>query len=363
MGLLSAEARVTDDLFEVVYKWIGRMPGGLVTGTIVACTMFGAVTGLNFAAIGALGKSLIGEMRRRNYNAAMAAATLAASANQGALIPPSILAVFYAFFMDISAGKQIMAGLIPGLLTMFLYMIFVMVRAKLNPEMAPAAKDIKWRDSIAATPKLTGMAVLFIVVVGGLYMGWFTPTEAAAIGTMMALVMVLIRRKFQFEPIKRSLAGTVHLCGMIFVIFLGASAMKFFFTVSGFSQELSDFLGGLDLTIWQLSIVLAVPWLILGMFIDTMTIMVLTLPVYKLIMIEADIDLMVWGIMFIKLNSIASLTPPFGFNVLFTHGIQPDISLWKTYKEALWFVLLDMAIIALVIFFPVIVHFLPDLMG
>jgi len=362
MGYLATAARVTDDLFEVAYKWAGRLPGGLASAAVAACTMFGAVTGLNVAAVAALGKTTITEMRKRDYYPPMAAACVAASSNQGTLIPPSLNAIFYGMLMQVSIGRQIMAGLIPGLVTAALYIVLVMTRARISPSLAPPAKGVPWKEAVSSLPKLWSVIVLFGLVVGGIYTGIFTPTEAAAIGCALALVMCLARNGLQWQPIKTALIESSNLCGMVFFLLLGAGVMKFFFSISGVSEALAMFFGGLDIPVWALTLLLLLPFLILGMFIETITIQVLLLPVYYSIMTQVGIDLMVFGVLVVKLCNIAFLTPPFGFNVIFTHGIVPDIPLWDTYKEALWFIMVDIIVVVLIVALPAIVTLIPDMM-
>jgi len=362
MGYLATAARVTDDLFEVAYKWAGRLPGGLASAAVGACTMFGAITGVQFAAVGTLGKTTITEMRKRDYYPPMSAACVAASSNLGALIPPSLYAVFYGLLMQVSVGKQIMAGLLPGLLTAALYIAMIVTRASISPSLAPPAKGVPWKEAWSSLSKLWPAAVLFFVVVGGIYTGIFTPTEAAAIGCAIALVLCLGRNGFRWQPIKNALAESLRICGMIFVLMLGAGVMKFFFSISGVSGTVATLFTGLNLPVWGLSLLLLVPFLILGMFIDNITMMVLLLPIYYSIMAQAGIDLMVFGVLVVKLCAIGFLTPPFGFNILFIHTIVPDISLGATYRQALWFILIDVIIVVLCVAFPAIVTLIPGTM-
>jgi len=362
MGYLATAARVTDDLFDVAYKWAGRLPGGLATAAVGACVMFGAITGLDAAAVGALGKLTTTEMRKRGYYPPMTAACVAASSNLGTLIPPSLLAIFYGMLMGVSVGKQIMAGLIPGLLTAALYIVMIMTRARISPSLAPPAKGVPWKEARSSLSKLWSVAVLFGVVVGGIYTGIFTPTEAAAIGCGIALIICLGRNGFNWQPIKNALFESVHICGMVFILLLGAGVMKLFFSQSGISATVATLFMGLNLPVWQLTLLLTVPFLILGMFIDNITIMVLLLPIYYSIMAQAGIDLMVFGVLVVKLCAIAFQTPPFGFNILFIHGIVPDIPLGPTYKEALWFILVDIIVVLLIVALPVIVTFIPSMM-
>jgi len=362
MGYLASAARITDDLFDVAYKWAGRLPGGLATSVVGACTMFGAITGMGQAAVAALGKTTTTEMRKRNYYPPMSAACVAASSNLGTLIPPSLSAIFYGMLMQVSVGKQIMAGLIPGLLTAFLYIAMIMTRARISPTLAPPAKGVPWKEAWSSLPKVWPAALIFGVVVGGIYTGIFTPTEAAAIGCVMALVMCLARNNFRWQPVKIALIESAHICGMIFILLLGAGLLKFFFSMSGVSGELAALFGGLNISTWQLTLLLLVPFLILGMFIDTVTMMVLLLPIYYLIMAEAGINLMVFGILVTKMASIGWQTPPFGFNIIFIHGIVPDIPLGATYRQALWFILVDIIVIVLCVAYPTIVTLLPGTM-
>jgi len=362
MGYLAMQARITDDLFEVAYKWAGRLSGGLATSVVGACVMFGAITGTDFAAVGAMGRMAVGEMRKRDYYPPMAAACVAASSNLGTLIPPSIIAILYGMLMKVSAGKQIMAGLIPGLLTAVLYVVMIMTRAKISPALAPPAKGVPWKEAVASIPKVWPAVLIFAVIIGGIYSGFFTPTEAAAVGCIICLVMCLARNDFRWQPVKNALTESAHICGMVFGLLAGASMMKLFFGVSGVSQVAAAFFAGLGIPVWALTLVLTVPYLILGMFIDTLSIILLTLPIYYPIVTQAGIEPIMFGVLVVKLCAIAFQTPPLGFNILFIHGLIPDIPLMATFKEALWFILVDMIIVVLVIFLPAIATWIPSMM-
>jgi len=300
-------------------------------------------------------------MGKRGYYPPMSAACVSASSNLGTLIPPSLSAIIYGVMMEISVGKQIMAGLLPGLLTAALYIVMIMTRASINPALGPPAK-VPWSDAFKSLRKAWGVAIIFGIVVGGIYTGFFTPTEASAVGCIVALILCIMRNGFRWEPIKIALTESVHIIGMIFFLLLGAGVLKLFFATSGLSYTMSVFFLGLELPVWALTLLLLVPYLILGMFIDTITIIVLTLPVYYLILVTAGVDLMVFGVLVCKLTAIAMLTPPLGFNILLMHGIAPEIPLGATFREALWFILIDMIIVVILIFSPAIVTFLPSFM-
>jgi len=364
LGMFAIRAGVTRDAFEVAHKWLGRLPGGLTVGTTGACAMFSAVTGDPFAAVVAVGKTSTEEMTSRGYDPPLAATTIAAGSILGVLIPPSLLAVIYAMLMKISVGKQLWAGLLPGILTAALYIGMLMIRAKLSPRLAPAAKGIPWKESVRVLPKIWSIVVLFGLVMGGIYAGIFTPTEAAGIGAALVIVLQLARTGGnRWGAFKEALIETGNLTGLIMAILLAVGTLKMFLAASGMDVMIAEAFQALVVPNWALTLLLLVPFLIIGMISDTLSVMMILAPVYAIIMEHTGIDPTLFGVLVIKAVGIGLLTPPYGFNILLMHGMFPEISLWSMFKQGFWFIGLDIIVIVILVFLPEIATWIPSLMA
>jgi len=360
MGVFGTAAKLTDDLFEVSYKWLGRLPGGLITTVIGASATIGAITGSGATTVGAIGESVMRRCEERNYHLPMVAGNIAGGSCLGGLIPPSALAVLYAILMETSVGKQLMAGLIPGLVTMILYAAIVITRATINPSLAPAAKGITWKESLFSLPRMTLAIFVFVVVIGGIYSGLMTPTEAAGVGVLVTLVMAVIRERFRWAPIAKALNDAVRLIGLVFGILIGASLLKVFISVSGAGVAIAAIFTDLDVSKTALTLMLLIPYIPLGMFIDSISMILITIPVYFPIVYETGIDPIMFGVLMYLVVAIGLLTPPMGFNVLVMHAIRPDVNIMAIFKEGLWLCAADVVVIVLIVLFPAIALWLPS---
>jgi tripartite ATP-independent transporter DctM subunit len=364
MGSLATQAGLTTDLYKAAHDWLGRFAGGLAMATTVASAAFGAACGSTIVNAAVFTKMAMPEMTRFGYDKRLSAGCIAASGTLASLIPPSILMVIYAVITEQSVAPLLVAGLVPGLLSAAIYMGGIYVRAKRNPSIAPipdihVTRAEKWRSLRG----VWGIGFLFILVIGGIYLGWFAPTYAGAVGAFGAFLIVAAKRRVN----RRMLVETFKEAGIttstIFIIVIGGILFARFLTYTGLVADISDWLLALGLPPLMYLLAFSLIYLILGMLIDPIAIMVMTLPVMFPIMTGVGYDPIWLGVIAIKLAEISLITPPVGLNVYVVRSASPvPLTLEDVFAGIMPFLLLDVITLALLIAFPGIVLFLPNLM-
>jgi len=279
MGYVAFHAGFTRDIYYAARVWLSRLNGGLAMASVAGCAMFAAVSGSSLATAAAMGKLAVPEMLRYKYDKGLAAGVVAASGTLGSLIPPSILLLLYGIFTEESIGQLLLAGLIPGILSAAIYMLMIYVRARINPEIGPRAEAVGWVDRVVALKGTWSIIVLFLIVMGGIYLGIVTPTEAAAMGAAGAWVLAFLVRRVTRDGARAAIGETVLQTASIFAVVLGAKIFVGFIAVTGLSGELSSWAAELDLPPIAILLALSVVYIVLGMFMDPLGIMLLTLPV------------------------------------------------------------------------------------
>ncbi|MCC3306368.1 TRAP transporter large permease [Sneathiella sp. HT1-7] len=365
MGYVAYHAKLTDGLFRMARLWLSALPGGLAIASIGGAAGFSAVTGSSLACAAAMGRIAVPEMLRYNYDKGLASGVVAAAGTIGSMIPPSIMLLIYGVFAEVPIGKLFVAGVIPGILTAFMFALMVVARVKINPSLAPSL-DARptWSERFVSLGETWPIMVIIISVIGGLFLGVFTPTEAGAVGAFMSFVVAGLRRKLNFDLIKKSVSETLVSTASIFVIAIGAAILTRFLALTGVPDFLSDFV--LEAAVNPLTILLgmAVVYIILGMFLDPIGIMLLTLPIFLPVVEAADINLVWFGILIAKFLEIALITPPVGLNVFVIKGIVGDaISTVTIFKGIVWFLVADLITMTLLIVFPQLSLWLPALMN
>ncbi|MBW1715670.1 MAG: TRAP transporter large permease [Deltaproteobacteria bacterium] len=363
MGYLASTADVTADAFAVAYRWLGQLPGGLAMGTVAACAAFAATSGSSVATAGMMGAVAIPEMEKYGYSKKLASGAVAAGGLLGILIPPSIVLVMYGFITKTSVAKLLIAGIIPGILTTLIYFIGIYFMVKINPSIAPRALSFTWKERLSVVPKLWGTAVLFLAVVVGIYVGIFTPTEAAAVGAFMALLMSLYKNFRRPGTISRAFIDSGSTTGMLLAICVGATLFTQFITLTGMPEAVAEAVTKFEVApIWVLITMLMV-YLPLGLFLDTISMLLITLPIFFPIVTRFSIDPIVFGILVVKMEEISLITPPVGLNVYVIKGVAPDIPLADIFLGILPFLLMEFIVMAILIAFPQIILFLPNSMN
>eukprot|EP00163_Fabomonas_tropica_P023186 TRINITY_DN40491_c0_g1_i1.p1 TRINITY_DN40491_c0_g1~~TRINITY_DN40491_c0_g1_i1.p1 ORF type:complete len:423 (-),score=41.59 TRINITY_DN40491_c0_g1_i1:34-1251(-) len=363
MGYIATEAGFTKDLYYTARVWLGRVPGGLAVASSVGCALFAAISGSSLATAAAMGRMAVPEMLARGYDKGLATGVVAASGTLGSLIPPSILMILYAVFTDQSIATMFVAGVIPGLLSLLVYVCMMMIRAKINPNLAPPAEKSTWQEKFGSLRNTWAMLLLLITVVSGLYTGIFTPSEAGAIGAAVAFLISLFSRRINRDKTSSALLETLKSTSMLFAAVIGAYMVTSFTALTGIAAELTTWAGSFDVHPIVVIASLSLLYIFLGTFMGSIEIMLLTLPIVIPIVKGLEYDLIWFGIIMIKYLEIGLVSPPVGINCFILKSVvNDDVRLSQIFRGVSWFIVMDIITIALLVAFPEIVTFLPNLM-
>jgi len=361
MGYVAYQARFTEDVYAAARVWLARLPGGLAMASVAGCAAFAAVSGSSLATAAAMGKLAVPEMLRYKYDQGLATGVVAASGTLGSLIPPSILMVLYGIFTEQSIGKLLLAGFIPGVISALIYMAMVWVRGTLDPALGPRAEAAGWGERVRSLRRTWSIVALFVVVMGGIYSGLVTPTEAAALGAAGAWALGFIARRLDRARSRSALIETVVQSGAIFAVVLGAKIFVAFIAVTGVAGALTEWAAALDLPPLGVLLALSLVYILLGTFMDPLGIMLLTLPVVTPVIERLGYDLIWFGVIMIKYLEIGLITPPVGLNVYVLKGVVGDeVRLETIFRGIAWFLAMDVLTLALLIAFPQISLWLPS---
>lgn len=358
MGYFTSASGLSRDLYSAFNAWLGHMRGGLAMATISACGAFGAISGSSVATAATMTEVALPEMRRFGYASSLATGVIAAGGTIGILIPPSVIMVLYGVMTQTSIVDLFIAGLIPGLLMVLLFLVAVMILATLKPEQAPRGNKMPLRDRFRASRSVFGTGVLFILVIGGLYMGIFTPTEAGGIGAFGAWFIALVMGRMSWAGFFRALIDTVRTTVMIFTILIGALVLKNFMVFANIPGLVSDLLQSLELSALGTMLVIIAIYIVLGALLDTMAMILLTIPVFFPIVTGLGYDPVWFGILLVVLVEMALITPPMGMNVFIIKGMTPETSLAEIFRGVLPFVLAQALLVVLLMVFPEIALFM-----
>jgi tripartite ATP-independent transporter DctM subunit len=348
-------------LFRFAHNLFGRLPGGLAMATIGACAIFAAISASSIATAVTIGTIAIPEMKRYKYQDALATASIAAGGTLGILIPPSGIFIIYGILTETSIVKLFVAGIIPGIILSLMFIVMIYIRARLNPTIAPPGLRTSLREKLVATGECAEALLLIAVVLGGLIIGWFTPTEAAAVGAFGAIVTSLIRRRLSWQGFRDAILDTVRNTGMIFLCLIGAFILNGFIAVSTIPMELANLVTSFGLPPPVVMGLIVVVYLILGCFIDTMSMILLTIPVFFPLVKGLGYDPIWFGVIVVLVTEMAMITPPVGMNVWVISGIAKNVPMEVIFKGIVPFVLVEILFVILLIAFPRIALFLPAL--
>lgn len=363
MGYFCFHAGITQGLFQAARVWLSRLPGGLAVASVFGTAGFAAITGSSVACAAAMGRIAIPEMLRSNYSPALATGTVAAAGTIGALIPPSIIFIIYGILAEQPIGKLFLGGAAVGLLTAAAYIGVILVWALWRPEAAPRVTDrFPLRERIATMKLVIPATVLALAVFGGLFSGLFTPTEAGATGSAMAILIALVLRTFTWDGFRRSLIEAFMTSSALFVIAIGAKMLTRFVALSGVDDAIAVFIMDAASDPMVLLAVIAIVYLVLGMFLDPVGAMLLTLPILIPVAQHASFDMVWFGVLVIKLLEMGMVTPPVGLNVFVIKSVVGNaVSLATIFRGVSYFLVADLAVLVLIIAVPATVLFLPDL--
>lgn len=359
IGHLAHQAGIVKGAYRCARAWLGWLPGGLGVATIFASAGFSAVSGASTATAAVFSRIAIPELLRYKYQPGVAAALVAAGGTLASLIPPSAIMVVYGIITETSIGGLLMAGFIPGLISAILYAAIIVVRFKLNPSLGEAAPPSSWKERFTTLPDALPILAVIGAVLGGMYTGWATPTEVGALGAFIVFGIALARSALSPRGLLNSLLDTVKLTAMIFSIIWGVLIFVRFLAFAGVSSAFSDWIVAIGVSPYLVLIFVLVLYIVLGMFMDGIGMLLLTLPVIFPVMSKLGFDPIWFGIIVVKMVEVGLLTPPVGLNCYVVNGVRPDIPMQQIFRNVWPFVLMDFACIGLFTLFPGIVTFLP----
>jgi C4-dicarboxylate transporter DctM subunit len=362
MGQFAFISGISTDIYKTVYNWMGHLRGGLAMATVLACAFFAAVSGSSLATGATMGMVAIPEMLKYKYDPSLATGCVAAGGTLGILIPPSIGFVIYGILTEQSIGKLLMAGLLPGVLLSALFILVILIMCVFKPELGPRGPMASWSVRIKSLSGTWGMLLLFLIVIGGIYSGMFTPTEAAGIGAFGALVIAILKKKLTWTSFILCLSESGKMTAFIFLIIIGASVFSYFLALTGLPTTLSAFMTGLPLPRGLIFFAIILVYMILGCVMEVYSIMILTLPIIFPIVEGLQFDPIWFGVIMVIVLEIGLITPPIGLNVFVLKGAAPDIDV-ETIFKGIW-PFFAAAILAMIIIslFPQIALFIPSRM-
>ena len=352
MGELAFASGLSDELYLMFNRWIGHWPGGLAMATVGGCALFGAVCGSSTATAATLATVALPEMRKYNYRPALATGALASAGTLGILIPPSNGFIIYALTTNLSIGKLFIAGIIPGIVLSVLFMSTIYLWVKSDKGLAPRAPSSSWKERFLSLKGASGVMILFGLVMGGLYLGVFSPTEAAGIGAFGAFAFALLRRRLTFRKFSECLLSTMRITGMIFLIIVGTMIFGYFLALTNVPAKISGFVGSLEVSrIWILLGILFL-FVILGCLMDIVAMVLLTMPFIFPIINSLGYDPIWFGVVMVLIMEMGMITPPVGLNVYVISGMEKDVPMYTIFRGIVPFLLAIVVMIAILILFP-----------
>jgi C4-dicarboxylate transporter DctM subunit len=361
---VASEAGLSSGLFRAMRILLSWMPGGLAVSSVGANAVLAAASGSSVATASAFARIATPEMLRYGYHPGLATGVIAAAGTLGALIPPSILMVLYGYLAEVSIARLFAAGVVPGILTALAFAAMIIIRCLINPKLAPKVEDKFTREEkLAALRETWPLPVIILGVLVGIFTGVFTPTSAGAIGAALAILLGVVRGKMNLQVMRGALEATLLSTSSIFLVIIGTSLLSRFMALSGVPAYTAGLLVEFGTTPLLVLLAVAVLYLFLGMFLDSMGILLLTMPIILPMARESGVDLIFFGIILVKLLEIGLLTPPVGLNVYVIKGALGDrVSLTTIFKGVGWFIVVDLILLGVLIALPELVTWLPDLM-
>lgn len=362
MASLMTVSGIMKDLFQAAYKWLGKLPGGLGIATVFAGAMMAAVSGSSQASAAAMSKAAAPEMKKYNYNTAFTMGVVSMSGTLAVMIPPSIILILYGILTETGVGSLLIAGIVPGVLTALGYIIVIFIWVKMRPEIAPKIEiNPTIKEKFQSLKNIWPMLVIILFVIGGIYSGFVTATEAGAMGAFITFVVVFIMGRLNMQKFGVALTDTIKSTTMIMTIIIGAHIFSYFLTLTQSTQKLVGLVEGLDVSKYWILAIIVILYLILGFFMDQIAILILTLPLTFPIVTSLGFDPVWFGIIITKTVEIGLVTPPVGMNVFVATGAA-GVKTVEGFKGVTWFVIMDLFILLLLILMPFITLWLPELM-
>ena len=363
MGGFAGSSGMTKDLYSTFDKWFRKLPGGLGIATIGACAGFAAVSGSSVATAATMGTVALPEMKRFNYHPRLATGTVAAGGTLGFLIPPSIGFIVYGMLTEQSIGKLLVAGMIPGLILAVAYMAIVVVWVKLNPSVAPVSPEaVSWREKFSSLLGVWEPLAIFLLVMGGIYGGLFTPTEAGAMGATVLFLVAIIKRKLNRQNLVGALLEAVRISVMVLFLVAGANVFSYFLALSTIPMKVASWAAVLEVSPYLIHTIIVIIYLFLGCFLDAISMMVLTMPVIYPVILALGFNPIWFGVIAVLMMEAGLITPPMGLNIFTVAGVAKDVPIETIFRGVAPFLLSIFAIVFLITIFPQLALFLPNMM-
>lgn len=362
MGLIVVASGFAAELYRAAYRWIGHLPGGLASASTVACAGLSSIVGDTLSGVYSMGSIALPQMRAYGYDMKLATASIACAATIGVMVPPSIAFIVYGMITEVSIGKLFMAGILPGLLFAVILIALITVRAMLNPALAPRGASSSWRERLESSAGTWPIVLLMLLVLGGIYGGFVTANEAAGLGVFGALLIAALQGRLKLTAFRQSLEQALRLSAGIIVIFMFATAFSRFIAISGLTEQLAQLALGFELGKYELIGVILLFYVVIGMFMNALPALVLTVPLFFPIAMAAGFDPVWFGVIVVIMVELGVVTPPIGVNVFAIASMAREVSMYDIFRGVLPFWLAFLALIGLIVAFPQIALFLPSLM-
>ena len=360
MGAFAFASGISGRLYKTAYAWVGPMRGGLTVATVLACAGFAAICGSTAATAATMGKIALPEMRKYGYDNALSTGTIAASGALGILIPPSTILIVYGILTEESIGKLFVAGVMPGVLLSLFFVATVAILCIRNPQLGPPGEPVPMKEKFRATTGIIEAVILFVLTIGGLFLGWFSPTQAGAIGAGGALLIGLARRQLTWKIfIEASKEGLQTSCMVLFII-MGATVFGHFMAISNIPFIIADWVGGLPISPLAIMAVIIFIYFLGGFFMDSMALIVVTIPIFFPVVMRLGFDPIWFGVIIVLVAEMGVITPPVGVNVFVIKGIAPDIPLHTIFRGIFPFLGALILLTGLIVLFPEIATYLPS---
>jgi C4-dicarboxylate transporter, DctM subunit len=362
MGMFAAHSGLSGDAFYAINKWLGHFPGGLAMATIGGCAGFAAVCGAATATAATMCAVALPEMRRYKYSDQLSLGTISCGGMLGFMIPPSIPFIIYAYLTEESVGSLFIAGILPGLLITILFIIAIYITCRLNPSLGAAGPRATWRERFTSIHRIWGVLILFLLVLGGMYSGVFTPTEGGAVGAFGALIIGLSKRRISWKLFFSSLIDTGRIAGMIFLLIIGSTILNSFITITDIPFALANFVEGIAIDPITVVLILMIILIIFGFFMDIMALMIILIPIIYPLLVNMGIDPVWFGVLVVLNIMIGNITPPVGIVVYTVAGLVKDVPLFTIFRGVWPFFFAMCVALFLLIAFPQISLILPHMM-
>lgn len=361
IGFLAFHAGITQSLFDAARKWFGFLPGGLAVASVFATAGFAAVSGASTATAAVFSRVAIPEMLRAGYSKTISAGVVAAAGTLATLIPPSAILVIYAIIVEESVGRLLLAGFIPGMVSALIYVGIILVWAKIDPKVGPPIKGYTWSDRIKSVPGTFPVISVVLIIFTAMYLGWATPTEAGALGAFVVFLMALAKG-MKIDALKESLLETAKLTVMIFSLIWGVLIFVRFLGFAGLPEHFTNFITSLPYEPWVVMLMILLAYAVLGMFMDAIGMLLLTLPVVYPAVMALGYDSIWFGIVVVKMAEVCLVTPPIGLNCFVVSAVRPDIPVSTVFRGVGPFVIADFLTIAVFMIWPEVITWLPQTM-